>query len=228
MRRTLALVALLSTAALAVEPARARAQPGTHDYRRAGDYGWFLLGGLAGFVAHESSHLLIDGVLRARPTFEPVRLGRIPFFAIQPNRVRSERAAYAIAAMGFLGEAVYSEVILSRRPNLVVDHEPLLEGMLAFHGGLDVGYAVTGLLDVGPPQSDVMAMSRAARIPSWSVALMLLAPVAFDAVRYARPEDAWAVWASRGSRLVLFGSVFCFRSRRLPDAAQATRWRSPG
>lgn len=200
----------------------ARAQPGEHDYRRAGDYGYFALGALTALIVHESSHLVLDGVLRAHPTFVPVRLGRVPFFAIQPNRIRSDRQLYAITMMGFLAEAITNDIVLSRRPHLSTQHAPFLEGMLGFNAGLDIGYAITGLANVGPPQSDVNSMARAARIPRWAVGLMLLVPTAFDIVRYAAPDAKWAPWVSRGARLVLFGTVFAFPRRRYAEVDHET------
>lgn len=208
---------VLAIAFVLLASSRAAAQPGEHDYRRAGDYGWFALGALTAFVVHEGSHLTLDAVLRTHPTIEPVRLGRVPFFAIQPNRVRSDRQLYAIAMMGFLAEAITDDIVLTRRPHLRSNHAPFLEGMLGFNTGLDVGYSITGLANVGPPQSDVNSMARAARIPRWAVGLMLLVPAAFDVVRYVEPEAKWAPWVSRGARLVLFGTVFCFPRRRYAD-----------
>lgn len=208
-RRILALVLALGLAT------PAEAQRGDYDYRHAPEYGWLLLGALVGFVSHEGGHLFLDGVLRTHPTFEPVHLGPLPFFAIQPNDIRTERQLYAISMMGFLVEGIYTETILTRREDLVQRHKPFLEGMLAFHAVLDVSYAITGFAGIGPPQSDVNSMARAAGIPPWAVSLMLIAPVAFDIVRYADPDSRWAPWVSRAARVVLFGSVFCFRSRRL-------------
>jgi hypothetical protein len=213
----LPIVALAVGLALSAQLSRAHAQPGEHDYRRAGDYGYFVLGALTSFVVHEGGHLALDGVLGAHPTFEPVHLGPLPFFAIQPNRIRSDRQLYAISMMGFLTEAISNDIILSRHPRLRYDHEPFLEGMLAFNSGLDISYSITGLANVGPPQSDVNSMARAARIPTWAVGLMLLVPAAFDIVRYSDPDAKWAPWVARGARLVLFGTVFAFPRRRYAD-----------
>lgn len=184
---------------------RAPAPAPASDYRRVSDWALLLAGAAAGFVAHEAGHLAFDLAVGNDPEFRRVSLGPFPFFAIAPRKAPSDNAAYTAAMMGVLVEAAYTEAIYARNPELRYRHKPLLEGMLAFHLALDLGYAITGFANVGPNESDVNTMARAAGIPRWSVALMLAAPLAFDVLRYVRPDTRrWSMWVGLGARLPMF------------------------
>lgn len=185
----------------------ARAAPPEHDYRRVSDWALLAAGAAIGFVAHEAGHLTFDLAVGNEPEFRRVELGPFPFFAIAPTQPTSDNSRYTMAMMGFLVEAAYTEGIFARNPELRYHHRPLLEGMLAFHVALDFGYAFTGFLGVGPAESDVNTMARAAGIPSWAMGMMLFTPLVFDVLRYVRPDTRrWSMWVGMGSRLPMFGA----------------------
>lgn len=206
-----ALAFLLATAlALPTAEARPFRRPDAN-YRRAADYFLLIAGALTGFVAHEGAHLTLDYTLRADPHLVPVHLGPLPFFAIEPRNVHSDRELYGISMMGFLSESIYTELIFARHPELVRHHRPFLEGMLAFHAVLDVSYAITGFANIGPAQSDVNSMARASGLPRWAISTMLITPIAFDIVRYVRPDTRrWSMWVGMGSRLPMFMTLVVF------------------
>jgi hypothetical protein len=180
------------------------------DFRRVTDYLWLLGGAAAGFVAHESGHLVIDYVLGTHPIFVGVKSGPFPFFAIEPKRGLTPRKRYATAAAGFNTQHLYSEIILNLDPEIRAHSRPFLKGMLAFHVALSVGYAVTGFAGAGPPQSDVNAMARGSGWPSWAIGLMLLAPAALDTYRYFVADSRWAPQLSIVGKLTLVGVTFTF------------------
>jgi hypothetical protein len=188
-----------------VSPPASATEP---DYTRARDWILLLAGAAAGFVVHEAGHLGFDLAVGNDPEFKRVSLGPFPFFAIAPQNAHSNNEHYTMAMMGFLVEAAYSEAIFARNPELLHHHRPLLEGMLAFHVALDLGYAITGFAHVGPAESDVNTMARAGGIPSWSVATMLFVPLIFDVLRYVRPDTRrWSMWVGLGARLPVFGAA---------------------
>ena len=171
---------------------------------------WLLLGAGAGFVIHESGHLLFDAALNTSPKFVPVKLGPFPFFAIQPTHIRNNQQRYTIAQAGFMMEDLYSEAILQADPRIIEQHHPFLKGMLLFHVVVDTGYAVTGIFNVGPSQSDVNTMSRGLGVPPWAIGIMLLGPAACDTYRYFVPESRWAPWVSLGGKLTMIGAAAAF------------------
>ena len=188
---------------------RAYAAPPEADYRHTRDWLLLLAGAAIGFVAHEAGHLTFDLAVGNDPQFKKVELGSFPFFAITPAQpMASDNARYTMAMMGFLVEAAYTEGIFARNPELVLRHRPLLEGMLAFHLALDFGYAFTGFLGVGPAESDVNTMARAAGIPPWAMGMILCTPLVFDVLRYVRPDTRrWSMWVGLGSRVPMFGAA---------------------
>lgn len=198
--------ALVLILCLGSAPAQAREA----DFRRFTDYLWLLLGAGAGFVTHESGHLILDGVLGTDPKFVPTQLGPFPFFAIQPSHIRNNQQRYAIAQAGFMMEGIYSELILGLDPRLREHHHPFLKGMLGFHIVLDLGYAVTGLAGVGPAQSDVNTMARGLGVPQWAIGLALLVPALTDTYRYFVPDSRWAPWVSLGGKLTMLGATLAF------------------
>lgn len=201
------LLVLTMVAALA-SPRAALAQ---HDYRNGADYGLLLAGIATGFLSHEGGHLLLDGLLGAHPRITAVRLGPLPFFAIEPQTIANDRQLYAISMMGFFMQNAYAETILQRHPDLFENHRPFLEGMMLFHVALSLSYAITGFANAGPPQSDVNSMARAARLPPWVIGVLVLAPAVFDTVRYFSGNDHPGVQvAGLATRLPLFGMTFKF------------------
>jgi hypothetical protein len=180
------------------------------NFRRFGDYLWFVVGAGIGLALHEGAHLAVDYMTDARPTIEPVSLGPFPFFAITPTNIQTQQQRYAIAMAGFLMQDLYSEVILQADPRLREHNRPLLKGMLALHVLLTTGYAITGFAGVGPQQSDVNTMSRALGIPPWAVGLILISPAICDTYRYFVPDSRWAPWVSLAGKSTLLGLVGTF------------------
>jgi hypothetical protein len=180
------------------------------DFRRFPDYLWLLLGAGAGLVIHESGHLIFDGVLGTDPKLSAVQLGPFPFFAIEPTHIRNNQQRYTIAQAGFMMEDLYAEAILQVDPRIREQHHPFLKGMLLFHVVLDAGYAITGLANVGPSQSDVNTMSRGLGVPPWAIGIMLMVPAACDTYRYFVPDSRWAPWVSLGGKLTMIGAATAF------------------
>jgi hypothetical protein len=77
---------LAAVAAFSVVASRAAAQPAaqptTSGEQRASTLGRFLFGGAAALGAHESGHLLFDGIFDAHPGISRVSFHGAPFFAI--------------------------------------------------------------------------------------------------------------------------------------------------
>ncbi|MBL9041578.1 MAG: hypothetical protein JNM83_08255 [Myxococcales bacterium] len=205
-RRQLLVVVMLSLCSRSL----AAAPPKEADFRRVTDWLWLLSGVVAGFVAHEGGHLILNAATDAKPELRKVTLGPFPFFAIQPTEIRSQQQAYAITMMGFAMQDLYSELILGIDPRLREHHRPFLKGMLGFHVVLSTGYAITGLAGIGPPQSDVNSMARTLQVPSWGIGMMLLVPAACDVYRYFVPDSRWAPWVSLGGKLSLIGAAAAF------------------
>jgi hypothetical protein len=201
---------VLVMALAAASPNTALARPDAN-YRHASDYGLLLSGALVAFVSHEGGHLVMDGIFRTHPRITGVSLGPLPFFAIEPQHIESDRELYVIAQAGFMVEGFYTEAILRRHPELFLHHRPFMEGMLAFHAVLDFSYAITGLVHRGPDQSDVHSMARASGIPSWGIGTMLLIPLTFDFVRYFCPRTRrWSSVIGFSSRMPMITTSFVF------------------
>jgi hypothetical protein len=178
------------------------------DFRHAADWGWLLLGAAAGFVGHELGHVAADLMAGKSIDLVETHLGAVPFFAIQPCCHLTRAEEYAVASAGFLVQDVASELILWTAPRLRSQRHAFLKGVLILHVALSLGYAITGLLGVGPPQSDVNTMARGLDAPSWQVGLMILAPAVVDVYRYLVPGSAWAPWVSVQAKLFTLGVTF--------------------
>ena len=177
------------------------------NFRRFTDYLWLLGGVATGFVAHEGGHLVLDYALGTHPTFDRVKTGPFPFFAIQPHRL-SPQKRYATAVAGLATQDLYAEIILGVDPRIREHSRPFLKGMLAFHVALSVAYAVTGFARAGPRQSDVNAMARGSGWPPWAIGLMLLGPAALDTYRYFVPDSRWAPQVSVAGKVTMVGVTF--------------------
>lgn len=197
--RTILLVLLMSHSM----PGHAQARDAV--YSRVQDWMWFAAGAAAGFLLHEGGHVAFDLVSGNEPHLKPVRLGPLPFFAISPQAIRSPGQLYGASMMGFFAEAVYTELIFASYPDLMHRHRPVAEGLLAFHCALDLGYALTGVLQIGPRESDVNSMARAAKVSPQAIGLMLVLPLVFDVLRYIKPELLRGnLWLSAVSRVLMF------------------------
>jgi len=160
----------------------------------------FLGGGGLGLIAHESGHLLFDGIFDANPGLKKVSFHGIPFFAITHDAV-SPRREFIIDSAGFWVQEATNELILSRRPNLRHEDAPFLKGVVAFNVLASVSYAGAAFARTGPVERDTRGMADALRWKEPWVGLLILAPAILDAVRYFNPEARWAVWGSRAAKV---------------------------
>jgi hypothetical protein len=161
----------------------------------------FLGGGGLALLAHESGHLLFDGVFDANPRLKRVSFHGIPFFAITHDAGLSPRREFIIDSAGFWVQEATSELILSRRPNLRRERAPILKGIVAFNVLASVSYAGAAFARTGPAERDTRGMAGALRWKEPWVGLLILAPAILDAVRYFDPEARWAVWGSRAAKI---------------------------
>lgn len=165
----------------------------------AGTIATFLGGAALGLGMHESGHVVTALLFDADPGIKGVSFGPIPFFAITHDTVSPARE-YAISAAGFWMQAVTSEWLLSRRPNLRSEHAPVAKGVLAFHLIASATYGIGGLAHLGPPESDTHGMAGALRVNESWVGALVMAPAVFDTWRYMRPHAAFPRWASRAAK----------------------------
>jgi hypothetical protein len=191
-----AVVVGLTAAVLAGAPRQATAQS-------ASDWSKFLAGGAIALGLHEAGHVALDLTLRASPGIASVRFGPLPFFAITHDPVSPVRES-AISSAGFWVQEASSEVLLTRHPRLREERAPLLKGMLAFNVLASVAYAGAAFAGAGPDQRDTRGMALSADVPEPAIGLIVLAPAALDALRYYKPDAAWAKWLSRAAKI---GSV---------------------
>ena len=161
----------------------------------------FISGGALGLVAHESGHLLFDGIFGANPGLKRVSLHGIPFFAITHEPGLPPRQEFIIDSAGFWVQEAITEAILTRRPNLRRERAPLLKGLVAFNVLASVGYAGVAFARTGPVERDTRGMADALRWKEPYVGVLILIPAVLDAVRYFVPEARWAAWASRIAKI---------------------------
>lgn len=208
MRRALGIAVVVVT--LIAAPLRARAIEREADFRHVSDYAWFLLGALSGFVSHEVGHILTDLAYGKSISFEPTHLGPFPFFAIEPCCNLTREQEYVVASMGFNVQSLSSELILWLHPHLRSHRRAFLKGMLALDIGLSLGYGITALAGIGPPQSDVNTMARGLQIPTWPIGLWLVVPAMVDVYRYLVPGSRWAPWLSLQGKMMVLGAALTF------------------
>jgi len=177
----------------------------------------FLAGGLAGLTVHESGHVATGALFGAHPGTERISYAGIPFFAVTHQPV-SRKKEFIISSAGLWMQHAGSELILSRRPNIRHESAPFLKGMLAFNTATSAVYATAAFGKLGPPERDTLGMAVSLGQRGWrepSIGAFILAPAAFDVYRYFRPDQKWAVWASRGSKAV-FMALVLFAGRPVP------------
>src|SRR5258708_9868220 len=107
----------------------------TTEHRTASDVAKFLAGAAVGLGAHESGHLLFDGIFKAHPGIDKVSFHGVPFFAITHDPGLSPRREFVIDSPGFWVQQAPNELILSPRPNLRREHAPFVKGVFAFNVG---------------------------------------------------------------------------------------------
>lgn len=161
----------------------------------------FLGGGALGLAAHESGHLLFDGLFGADPGLKKVSFHGIPFFAITHDAGLTPRKEFIIDSAGFWVQEATNEIILSRRPNLRREQAPLLKGLVAFNVIASVSYAGAAFARTGPLERDTRGMAEALHWKEPYVGLLILIPAILDAVRYYDPGARWAVWGSRAAKI---------------------------
>jgi hypothetical protein len=204
--------AIIATAGLASaqEPARqADVSSTTSEHGTASAFGKFLVGAAAGLGAHESGHLLFDGIFDAHPGVKKVSFHGLPFFAITHDQGLSPRREFVIDSAGFWVQEATNEVILSRRPNLRREHAPFVKGVFTFNVLASVAYAGAAFARTGPGERDTRGMADALRWKEPWVGVLVLVPAILDLFRFYHPDQPWAVWGSRAAKAG--GVVLIFR-----------------
>ena len=188
--------------AAAQEPAR---QPDpsstTSEHRTASALGRFLTGAAAGLGAHESGHVLFDGIFNAHPGIKSVSFHGLPFFAITHDPGLSPRREFVIDSAGFWVQEAANEAILARRPNLRRERAPFVKGVFAFNVGASIAYAGAAFARTGPSERDTRGMADALRWKEPFVGMLIVIPAVLDLVRFYHPDQRWAVWGSRAAKV---------------------------
>ena len=161
----------------------------------------FLGGGAIGLAAHESGHLLFDGIFNAHPGIKKVSFHGLPFFASTHDPGISPRREFIIDSAGFWVQEATNEVLLSRRPNLRRERAPFTKGVFAFNVLASVSYAGAAFARTGPVERDTRGMADAIRWKEPYVGLLILLPAILDVVRFYDPDARWATWGSRAAKL---------------------------
>jgi len=206
MRR--AVLPVLTFLALALSASGAAAQdppvPGagsTTSEHRVTSALTFLGGGAVALAAHESGHLLFDGLFGANPGVKKVSFHGVPFFAITHDSGLSPRREFIIDSAGFWVQEATNEILLTRRPNLRGQRAPFVKGVFAFNVLASAAYAGAAFARTGPVERDTRGMADALRWKEPYVGLLILLPAVLDAVRYYHPEARWAAWGSRAAKV---------------------------
>jgi len=161
----------------------------------------FLGGGAVALAAHESGHLLFDGLFGANPGVKKVSFHGVPFFAITHDSGLSPRREFIIDSAGFWVQEATNEILLTRRPNLRGQRAPFVKGVFAFNVLASAAYAGAAFARTGPVERDTRGMADALRWKEPYVGLLILLPAVLDAVRYYHPEARWAAWGSRAAKV---------------------------
>jgi hypothetical protein len=173
----------------------------TSEHRTASALGGFLAGAAVGLAAHESGHLLFDGLFKADPGIQRVSFHGLPFFAITHKSGLSPRREFVIDSAGFWVQEATNEIILSRRPNLRRERAPFVKGVFAFNVVASVAYAGAAFARTGPVERDTRGMADSLRWKEPYVGLLILIPAVLDAFRFYHPDARWAAWGSRASKI---------------------------
>ncbi len=168
---------------------------------RTAAIGEFLAGATVGLLAHETGHLVFDGLFDADPEFRRVEFHGIPFFAITHKPGMPANQEFAISAAGFWVQQATNEWILSARPRLRFERAPFAKGIVAFNIGASAVYAVAAFARTGPIERDTRGMAFASRTGEPWIGALVLAPALLDAWRYLDPDARWLVWASRAAKI---------------------------
>lgn len=200
--QTLAAILLVAELASAQEPVRPPANSSTtNEHRTASAFGKFLGGAAVGLGAHESGHLLFDGIFRANAGLAKVSFHGIPFFAITHDPGLSRRREFIIDSAGFWVQEATNEVILSRRPGLRHERAPFVKGVFVFNVGASIAYAGAAFARTGPVERDTRGMADTLRWKEPWVGVLILIPAVLDAIRFYHPDQRWAAWGSRAAKI---------------------------
>lgn len=160
----------------------------------------FLAGGALAFVTHEGGHLVLDAAFDGHARLETVHFGPVPFFAITHRPDLSPRREFMVSSAGFWTQEATSEWLLTTHPDLRHERASLAKGVLAFDVLTSVGYGLVAFAEAGPFERDTRGMASAIGVNERAIGAMVIAPAVFDAYRYFRPRERWAVWASRAAK----------------------------
>jgi hypothetical protein len=173
----------------------------TSNVKRAASIPIFLAGAAVGLGAHETGHLIFDGIFDAHPGVKRVSFHGIPFFAITHDPGLPHRKEFVIDSAGFWVQHTGNEIILSRNPRVRDTGSPFVKGLFAFNVLASVAYSTAGFFRTGPVERDTRGMADAIRWKEPAIAALLLVPAVLDAIRYYRPDAKWAIWGSRGAKV---------------------------
>jgi hypothetical protein len=160
-------------------------------------------------VVHEAGHVAAGAAYGAHPGIKSIRYAGIPFFAVTHDHL-PRRREFVVSSSGFWVQHAGAEWLLSRHPRLREERAPFLKGMLALDVATSTIYAGAAFVSRGPPESDVLGMARSLGAHGWSapaVGAWILVPAVLDGVRYLYPDQRWAAWASRGSKVAFMALV---------------------
>jgi hypothetical protein len=156
---------------------------------------------MVGLAAHETGHLLFDGIFDADPGIRRVEFYGIPFFAITHRADLTPRREFAVSSAGFWVQHATSEWILTRRPRLRHERAPFQKGMLAFNVAASTAYSIAAFGKIGPVERDTRGMADTSRLDEGWIGAVVLAPAVLDAWRYLDPDAKWVVWVSRAAKI---------------------------
>ncbi len=193
-------IGAMAQLAAAQAPVPQPTTPATHSEHRATSAGKFLAGAGVALAAHESGHLLFDGLFDVQPDLKKVSFHGLPFFAITHRQGLSPRREFVIDSAGFWVQEATTEMILARRPGLRGEHAPFVKGVFAFNILVSVGYAGAAFARTGPGERDTRGMADSLRWKEPWIGVLILVPAVLDAFRYYHPDARWAAWGSRAAK----------------------------
>jgi hypothetical protein len=167
----------------------------------ASRFGKLLLGGGAGFVLHETGHLIANWAFEQKVVVRKIDFQGIPFFALTHTRQLSPRREYIISAAGFFSQYLYSEQILTHHPHIKNESSPFRKGMLTFHVVTSLIYSGAAIGKIGPMERDTRGMAASRNMDEKWIGVMILVPALLDTYRVFHPDARWAAWASRGAKI---------------------------
>jgi hypothetical protein len=163
----------------------------------------FVGGAAAGFLTHESGHVLFDVVFDANPGVRRVEFAGLPFFAVTHRAGLSHRREYTIGAAGFWLQSAVGEWVLTKRPGLRRESGAFAKGLLAWSVTSSAAYTAAAFGRFGPPERDTRGMAASLGVSEPVIGTMLLIPALCDVWRYIDPDARWPRWVSRAAKIGL-------------------------